>query len=282
MKNRDDIGVGFIVGTLAGGLLIGGMMLPKPEETLAYIKLYVDIIAPFATAALAASIAYIGNKIAKGNTTRDKYRNNWEILTAWREMYKWLSIEETMPISFLKIERKIIILLKSYMVLSEDTEQPPEVVKGGLLNFKLDDLSKILQELKSSYAETISKIQQLQSNCTSFDLVTKKFFKIEFDWDIFIKEANLVKAELDELNSVLDRCNKLRHGINDAIQRSEADGEEPYTSVIVHLRRHKELDSPLTFEEIQKLGTKIESTSKRYSDLCFKMNSHYQSFCPDL
>ena len=277
MKNRDDIGVGFIVGTLAGGLLIGGMMLP-----LEVIKLDVGIIVPFATAILAASIAYIGNKIAKGNAIRDKYRNNWEILTAWREMYKWLSLEETKPINFLEIECKVIRQLQSYIALSEDPEQPPKVVRGSLLRFNLPDLSKILQELESSYTETMSKVEYLQSNCVSLNVVTKKFFKIEFDWDIFIKETNLVKAELDELNSVLDRCNKLRRGIKDAIQRSEADGEEPYASVIVHLRRRKELDSPLTFEEIQKLGTKIESTSKRYSDLCSIMNSHYQSFCPDL
>lgn len=282
MKNRDDIGVGFIIGILAGGLLIGGMMLPKPEKILEGIKLYVDIIAPFATAILAASIAYIGNKIAKGNAIRDKYRNNWEILTAWREMYKWLSIEETKPISFLKVERKVIIQLKSYMALSEDPEQPPEIVTGSLLKFNLYDLSKILQELKSSYIETLSKVQQLQSNYTSLNLVTNKFFKIEFDWDIFIKEASLVRSELDELNSVLKRCNKLRYGIKDAIQKSEAGEEEPYKSVIQHLRKHKELDIPLTYEEIQKLGTKIEFISKKYSDLCSKMNSHYQSFCPEL
>lgn len=281
MKKSDDIGIGLIVGTFAGAFLIGGFILPQSEEALAKTTAYLDMIVPFATALLAASIAYIGNKIAKGNAIRDKYRHNWEMLTAWRQMYKWLSFEETKPIKFLEVEQRVIWRLSSYLALSEDPSQPPEIVKGSFPRFNLDDLSEILQDLKAAYAETTSKIQQLESNSTSLKNVTETFFNVEIDWDLLIKEVKMVKTELHELDSVLKRCNKLRNGIKQARGKSELNGENPYKSVISHLREHKKLDDPLDFDEIVALKKTIESISKRYSELCSRMNSHYQTFCPE-
>lgn len=281
MKKSDDIGIGFIVGTFAGAFLIGGLILPQSEGTLAKTGAYLDIIVPFATALLAVSIAYIGNKIANGNAIRDKYRHNWEMLTAWREMYKWLSFEETKPIKFLEVEQKVIWRLSSYLALSEDPSQPPDIVKGSLLRFNLDDLSEILQDLKDSYSETTSKIQQLESNSTSLKNVTETFFNVELDWDLLIKEVKMVKSELHKLDFVLKRCNKLINGINKARDDSELNGENSYNSVIYHLREQKKLVPPLNFEEIVELKKTIKSISKRYTDLCSKMNSHYQSFCPE-
>lgn len=281
MKKSDDIGIGFIVGTFAGAFLIGVLILPQSEGALTKTDAYLDMILPFSTALLAASIAYIGNKIANGNAIRDKYRHNWEMLTAWREMYKWLSFEETKPIKFLEVEQKVIWRLSSYLALSEDPSQPPEIVKGSLPRFNLDDLSEILQDLKDSYSETTSKIQQLESNSTSLKNVTETFFNVELDWGLLIKEVKMVESELHKLYSVLERCNNLRNGIKQARDESELNRENPYSSVIYHLREHKKLDAPLNYQEIIELKKTIELISKGYAELCSKMNSHYQSFCPE-
>jgi hypothetical protein len=280
LKKRDDIGVGFIVGVFAGAILIGVFILPQSENALAKAKAYLDMVVPLATALLAASIAYIGNKIARDNANRDRYRHNWEKLTAWRDMYKWLSFSETKPNEFMELEHKKVWRLSNYLALSEDPSQPPEIVKGSLPRFNLDDLSEILQELSASYTSSRSKIDQLESNCSSLKKVTEEFFTISLDWNFLTKELRLVKEELYGMDPLLKRCNKLRNGIKQAREKSELNGDHPYKSVIAHLREHKEQENLLTYDEVFQLKESIEALAKKYSELCSNMNAHYQSFCP--
>lgn len=280
MKNRDNIGVGLIVGVFAGAMLIGVFILPQSENALAKMKAYLDMVVPLATALLAASIAYIANKIAKDNAERDKYRHNWERLTAWREMYKWLSFSETKPSRFMELEHKKVWRLSNYLGLSEDPSQPPEIVKGSLPRFNLDDLSEILQDLSVSFSESRSNIDQLESNCSSLKNVTESFFTVSLDWDFLTKEVRGVKECMQGMEPILKRCNKLRNGIKQAREKSELNGEHPYKSVIAHLREHKQLEKPLNFDEVAELKKSIEALARKYSELCSKMNAHYQSFCP--
>lgn len=280
MKKRDDIGVGFIVGVFAGAMLIGAFILPQSEDALEKIKAYLDIIVPLATALLAASIAYIGNMIAKGNAERDRYRHNWEKLTAWRDMYKLLSFSETKPSGFMELEHQKVWRLSNYLALSEDPSQPPKIVKGSLPRFNLDDLSEILQDLSMSFAESRSNIDQMESNCSSLKNVTESFFTVSLDWNFLTKEVRSIKEHMQGMEPILKRCNKLRNGIKQAREKSELNGENPYNSVIAHLREHGELGNPLSSDEIDNLKKSIEILANRYSELCSKMNAHYQSFCP--
>jgi hypothetical protein len=216
LKKNDDIGIGFIVGVLVGTIIIGLVIFPQTKDSLEKMTVYLNLILPLAIGCFAASIAYIGNKIAKGNSSRDKYRHKWEKLIAWREMYSWLSLAETQPNLFLLKEHKTILRLSSYLGLSEDPSQPPNEVKGSLPRFNLENLSEILQDLKESYQETCFKLDQLDSNFRSLSNVTDSFFGSNMSWMSLASEFRKTKGETEALKEIFNRCNKLKGGINAA------------------------------------------------------------------
>jgi hypothetical protein len=280
LKNNDDIGIGFIVGVFVGAIIIGLVIFPQAKDSLEKMTAYLNLILPFAIGSLAASIAYIGNKIAEGSSSRDKYRHKWEKLIAWRKMYSWLSLGETQPDSFLSIEHKTITRLSNYLGLSEDPSQPPNEVKGSLPRFNLEDLSEILQDLKQSYQETCFKLDKLDSNFRSLSNVTESFFEPDMSWISLASEFRKAKDETEALKENFKRCNALRHGVNSAKEKCEETGIHPYAAVIDHLREHARLESPLNYDQVSDLRNGIESLREKNSRLNKKMDELYQSFCP--
>lgn len=190
LDRKDAVFFGFISGLFLGSVFIGFVILPNAEESLEKISTYSDIILPASIGLLAVAVAVIGNKISNENAERDKYRLKWEKLTAWREMYEWMSIKNTNALNCFDEMNHTFQRISNYLCLSEDPDQPPESIWGSLIYFHIDDLSNLCKKLVGSQGEIDNKIHVIETNICALTKVTEVFFCFRNWMERSIKRGN--------------------------------------------------------------------------------------------
>lgn len=277
LDKKDGGVIGFIVGIFSGAIFIGFVILTHCQDWLEKFSSYINVLSTIFIGLLAAAIAYAGNNISKANSGRDEYRFNWEKLSAWREMYSWMGLENNDSNEVFYDLLKNIGRLSSYLALSEDPIQPIPNPKGSLICFTPVDFSDVLQKIENRYSDVRKKAFFLESNISSLTETTSTYFKPEGNWNDLLSQAIKINGLVIDLQSDIDECRKFRAGLSISKKNAEENNDNAYAIVIEHIRKS---GVDFNFEKAICLKEKIQIIFDGYLEFENKLNKFYRSYNP--